>query len=272
MKIKNQILFLMLILPILTLGQSISPSTFNSIGASFKSSNAGLDINIGESITGPISNNNSIVTQGLLQPNNFTLNLKLYLEGFYSGNGLMNNGGMGGCLYKVGVSTNSNDVDTIRLTLVDKISLESVETAKAILQTDGSANFYFHGATEGFYYLKLNHRNTIETWSASPVLLTNEGTYDFTAFQNKAYGNNMTETFDQMGWAFYSGDVADALQNVGHQDGIIGMEDYLSMENAVFNTYVGYLTEDITGDGVSESLDYMLMENNKFYLILSTSP
>ncbi len=268
MLLKIKIFFVITLLknPLLTFSQSISPSTFNSIGTSFQTSYAGMDINIGEPITGQISNANSQITQGLLQPNNFTLNLKFYIEGFYTGNGLMNNGGLGGCLYKLGASSNPNDVDSVRLTLIDKTTHEPIETSTAILKTDGTVNFYFHGATEGYYFLKLNHRNSIETWSSNLVLLTNEGNYDFTLFQNRAYGNNMIETFDQMGWAIFSGDISDAATGtVGIQDGVVESQDYSDMESAVPITLLGYHGEDITGDGVVESDDYSLMENAVYY-------
>lgn len=260
----------------MSFAQSISPSVCNSIGTSFQTTYAGIDINIGEPITGPISNLNSQITQGLLQPNNFTLDVKFYFEGFYTGNGFMDNSGLGGCLYKVGASTNPDNVDSVRLTLIDKTSHEPVETSFAILQTNGMADFYFHGATEGSYYLKLSHRNTIETWSANPVLLTNEGEYDFTISANKAYGNNMTETFDQMGWAFYSGDIANTGSVlggiVGLQDGIVAASDYTELENALYSTQTGYVQADITGDGIVESADYVLMENNQYYTAIVIHP
>ncbi len=273
LKMKLHLAFYLLIIPFSTSAQSISPSVINAIGKSFQTSYAGMDINIGEPITGPISTPNSQITQGFLQPNNFTLNLKFYLEGFYTGNGLMNNSGLGGCLYKVGASSNPNDVDSVRLTLMDKNSHEPIESSTSILKTDGSVNFYFHGATEGYYYLKLNHRNTIETWSANPVLLSNAGTYDFTTFQNKAYGNNMIETVDHMGWAIFSGDISDAeTATVGLQDGVVESQDYSDMETAVPITLLGYHVEDITGDGVVESDDYGLMENGVYYTRVAIKP
>ncbi len=253
--------------------QTISPNIINSLGSSFQTNSSGLDINIGEAITGLISNNNQQITQGFLQPNNFTINVKLFLEGFYTGNGLMNNYGAGGCLYKTGNSSNPNNVDTVRLTLAHKITHENIESAFAILQTNGSANFYFHGATEDQYYLKITHRNTIETWSASPVYLSNYGVYDFTIAQNKAYGNNLVSTFDQMGWALYSGDINNTTtNNIGIQDGIVQFSDYSILENALYQTKLGYTVEDITGDGVVESADYVLMENNYYYSIIAMRP
>ncbi len=253
--------------------QSISPSAFNSIGTSFQTPYAGLDINIGEPITGLISNNNNIITQGLLQPSINRMNIKVYFEGFYSGNGLMDNSGFGGCLYKVGASTNYNDVDTLRLTLVDKVTLSIIETATSIININGLANFKFNSSVENSYYLKLNHRNSIETWSAIPVYLQPENSYDFTTAKNKAYGGNQILTFDSLGWAIYSGDISDAATaTVGLQDGVVESQDYSDMESAVPTTLLGYHIEDITGDGVVESADYGLMENEVYYTRVIMSP
>src|SRR5256885_6553975 len=83
----------------------------------------------------------------------------------------------------------------------------------------------------------------------------------------------MTETFDQMGWAFYSGDISDASTGVvGVQDGVIESQDYSDMENAVNIILTGYVYEDITGDGVVESSDYSLEENNVSSIIFSIHP
>jgi len=268
------IFFLIFLICINNLGaQQIFPAVKNACGNHFQTINGGIDFNIGEPITGLISGNNKQVTQGLLQPNNFNLGIKIFLEGFYSGLGMMDNFGDGGCLYKLGISSDPTDVDTIRMTLLNSLNHLPVETSTTILKTDGYANFYFHSSTEGFYFLKINHRNSIETWSASPVLLTNGGVYDFTDAINKSFGNNETLTFDNSSWAVYSGDISDAsTSQLGLQDGLIQFRDYAFIETGVQMTKLGYTIEDITGDGVVESDDYVLMENNVYYLITLSNP
>ena len=49
-------------------------------------------------------------------------------------------------------------------------------------------------------------------------------------------------------------------------------QDYSDMENAVMVTLLGYRPEDITGDGVVETLDYSILENNVFYIIHTIHP
>ena len=48
--------------------------------------------------------------------------------------------------------------------------------------------------------------------------------------------------------------------------------DYNLLEIAVSNTYLGYNTEDLTGDGIVESADYVLIQNNSFYNLIIIRP
>jgi hypothetical protein len=198
-------------------------------------------------------------------PQNVTLNLKLLLEGYYSGGGLMNNFGSGGCL-AVTSGQAFNNSDTIRVSLVDSASHATVADTFAIMQINGTMSLSFPGVANGNrYFLKVLHRNALETWSSHTVPFINGvGTYDFTTAQNKAYGNNMVNSNDNMGWMIYSGDISDpgypGIQ-LGHKDGIIEAQDYLDMENAVSVIKSGYVPEDLTGDGLVEAQDYLIMEN-----------
>jgi hypothetical protein len=201
------------------------------------------------------------------------VHIKLFLEGYYlvgSGGGYMNdNGGNGGLLHVLNYSPNFNDVDTVIVSAMEPVPPYGlIESQTGILQLNGSLDLEFSSAlTDGqTYYFKVNHRNSIETWSAAPVTITSPvTTYDFTAGQSQAYGGNQSLTFDNMGWAIYSGDISDIVLGVGYQDGIIESQDYGDMENAVYVTLLGYVPEDITGDGIVESSDYGLMENNVYF-------
>jgi hypothetical protein len=179
----------------------------------------------------------------------------------------MNNSGLGGCLFINNISPDPDDVDTINITLVDPITLADVEKVAGILHVDGNIHVRFSSniIPGNVYYLKLNHRNSIETWSSNPVLFSYTTNYDFTTSASKAYGNNQSDLGDG-NFAFFSGDISDgATATVGIQDGVIESQDFGDMENAVYITYLGYTVEDITGDGIVESADYGLMENNVFF-------
>ena len=203
------------------------------------------------------------------------VNIKMFLEGYYTGSGMMDNYGSVGLLNLLGISPYSQDVDTVIVSAMDSTTFEEIDRKSGILKTDGTVNINFTSpvAVGEYYYLKINHRNTIETWSSVPVYMTGNSFYNFTDSLTKAYGNNMIQTQDQLGFAFYSGDISDAgLGMVGLQDGLMDGQDYSDMENAVYNILTGYITEDITGDGVVEGLDYSIMENNVYYVIYLIRP
>lgn len=212
---------------------------------------------------GSVSNTNHLAKLSSLP--SVTLNLSMFIEGYYTGGGLMNNYGNGGCLYVNGMSANPTDADDVYISLMDPFSpFGEVEQQPGILQTNGTVSVTFTSAvvSGNTYYIKVMHRNALETWSSAPVLMSATTTYNFTTAATKAYGNNMIQTFDHVGWAFYSGDISDPIFGLGSQDGIIETQDYLDMELAIGSTFSGYTLEDLTGDGVVESSDYALMENN----------
>jgi hypothetical protein len=196
-----------------------------------------------------------------------TLNVKVFIEGYYSGNGLMDNGGAGGCLFVNGIpGATANDADTLRITLIDPGTLNAVASQQGILHVDGTISVSFtNPVTVGTaYYIKITHRNALQTWSATPVTMAATTNYDFTTAANKAYGSNQIQSFDAMGWLIYSGDISDANDQglgLGYQDQIIEAQDYLDMENAVGIIKVGYVYEEVTGDGIVEAADYLIMEN-----------
>jgi hypothetical protein len=249
---------------------------FNGVSASFTVDNAGqitATVPVGAS-TGLISVTSACGTGN--SPVNFifnglvSLNLKLFLEGYYqpgiASGGLMDNGGSGGLLKVLGYSANVSDVDTVYVSVMNSITYALVEKKAGILKTNGSLSVTFSASVLAgtSYFIKVNHRNALETWSSAAVLLTS--LYDFTSLQNKAYGNNMVQTYDAIGWAFYSGDISNAGTGaVGVQDGVMESQDYSDMENAIAISLTGYVYEDITGDGVVESSDYSIMQNNTYY-------
>jgi hypothetical protein len=186
-----------------------------------------------------------------------TLNLKLFIEGYYSGNGLMNNYGYGGCLYVNGFSSDPNDVDTVNVSLMDTTTLVLIESQTGILKTNGNITCTFSQRVIGnAYYIKINHRNALETWSSTPILMNSITTFDFTTALSKAYGNNMIEVHVGA-FAFFSGDV--------NQDLSIDSIDIALIEISVYNTDIGYVATDITGDGIVESSDWGLEENNIYF-------
>jgi hypothetical protein len=195
-----------------------------------------------------------------------------FLEGYYD------NGHLNPALLNCQIlHANAEQADSITVELHSTLNTSVVSASfKTILSTTGKAYCVFSltgGLLTNSYWLVIRHRNAMETWSASPILISARTSYDFTIAQTQAFGSNMVMTNDAAGWAFYSGDISDPLQGgVGYQDGVIESQDYSDMENAVYLTVLGYTIEDVTGDGVVESADYSIMENNVYFTIVAQRP
>jgi photosystem II stability/assembly factor-like uncharacterized protein len=128
-----------------------------------------------------------------------------------------------------------------------------VDQATEVVNYHGFSTFEFNNAPTGSYYAVLKHRNSLETWSAAPMLLNAAGnySYNFTTSASQSFGSN---TILKSGvYCNYSGDV--------NQDGIIDASDLATVENNVGNT--GYLSEDVTGDDYVDAADVAIVENNQ---------
>lgn len=109
-------------------------------------------------------------------PVNTTLNLKIFIQGFYIGGGMM-----------------ASVIDPSNPLLSDSITVELrsssdpsqiIAIRKGIVSTNGTVAFYYSSAIgNNTYYLVVKHRSTLETWSKNPVYFPVGGaiTYDFTA-------------------------------------------------------------------------------------------
>jgi hypothetical protein len=186
-----------------------------------------------------------------------SFNVKLFIEGFYIGGSQMN-----ASIDPVG---SPGVCDTVIIQLArDATPYDILFADTGLVLTNGIGVFEFPaGVSTNSYYIVVRHRTGLETWSANPVSFSSTTTYDFTIGQSQAFGNNLVETFDNMGWAIISGDISDAGSSlVGIQDGLIESQDYGDLENALSIYLTGYVPQDITGDGLVESADYSLMENN----------
>ena len=149
------------------------------MGKTFQTPSAGMDVNIGEPITGLVSNGNLQVTNGFLQPQMITLNLKAFIEGFY--NSTTNK--MRAILYENNISADSTACDFITVQLHDAVQPNLVvDAVKALLHKEGNAEFFFpYSVMNHSCYIDIKHRNSLETWSKTPVLFDKPViSYDFT--------------------------------------------------------------------------------------------
>ncbi len=176
------------------------------------------------------------------------LNIKLFIQGFYKGGGMM-----------TAVSSPSSlplICDNITVELHEAFSPYAIAyTTTASILVNGDRTFsYPPGIFGNSYYIVIKHRNALETWSALPVLFNSTViNYDFSNAQNKAFGNNLAALGDGS-YALFSGDV--------NQNGIIDYDDYDYVKDASSYFYTGYIVDDLTGDWIVESADFSVVENN----------
>lgn len=107
-----------------------------------------------------------------------TLNLKLFMEGYYAGNGTMQP-----VLFNNGLSNDATACDSVTVQLRQAVSPHALfETKKGLLHTDGTIQVSFSNQSFNHsYYLAVKHRNSLEVWSKNTVLF-NAATivFDFT--------------------------------------------------------------------------------------------
>ncbi len=222
--------------------------------SSVNGTNNALLNNIGAPVSG---NGGSLYGMGTAQ--NVLINLKLYLQGYYSSGGFMKP-----VLMNQGVSAQSNETDTLVVELHDPATFAMVNSKKVLLLTNGtiSANLTH---TPGSYYLAIKHRNSLQTWSAAPVTINGASPlYDFTLSANKAMNNNQVMIETGL-YAFYTGDL--------NQDDFIDGNDYPSFDSDAFNgiAFV-YIATDFNGDGFVDGNDYPLFDQNSYNGINSAHP
>ncbi|NVO18930.1 MAG: PKD domain-containing protein [Bacteroidetes bacterium] len=189
-----------------------------------------------------------------------TLSLKVLLEGLYAGNGQMN-------------KAQDAQGDHFGGTTADKLTIElhtatlpyntSITFNDLDLFTNGSVVSNVPGNYNSSYYLVVKHRNSMETWSATPVSFSNSAIhFDFTSAQDMAFGNNLK--FLGGYYAIFAGDA--------NQDGIIDGSDMSLIDNASTLILKGYYTEDVNGDGIVDGSDMSLLDNNSTAIIRLKRP
>jgi len=188
------------------------------------------------------------------------VNLKLFIEGYYTGFGTMasvkNN--------QDGVSP-LNEVEDITVELHNPASPYGVlHTTTATLKTDGTAVAIFASSPSGSFYIAVKNSNALQTWSATPQ--TVGGTplaYDFSTAANKAYEDNMIDVGAGV-FAFFSGDI--------NQDDVIDGSDATDLDLDIFNSEFGARNTDLNGDGSVDGSDATYFTNNQFNSVFAHYP
>ena len=128
---------------------------------------------LGESFISENIVNANVNSQGFQQPEIPQFQLRMFIQGFYIGGGFMN---------AVADPINAPLVtDTISFSLMsNQLVPVTIFQKNVLLSTDGFCNLTLPSfAYNQNYYLKINHRNSIETWSKLPIQLKTFNKYIF---------------------------------------------------------------------------------------------
>ena len=191
---------------------------------------------------------------------NTIVNLKLFLQGYYTGGGQM----QPVLLNQNVAGATATQTDTITVELHDAASPYAlIASTKTVLNTDGTATANFTSVS-GSYYIAIKHRNTLQTWSANPVSVGGvPAIYDFTTGVNKAYGSNMISTAGV--WTLYTGDI--------DQDEFIDGNDFPGFDTDILNGVTSvYIATDLNGDGFVDGNDFPLFDANILNGVQSVHP
>lgn len=183
-------------------------------------------------------------------PSQTTLNLTISVEGFYNI-----------------VSGRLSIRDTLTAYLRSTVSpFNSVDSSRAVIDSiNSSGQFLFANVYSGSYYIALEGRNIIETWSRTGgeiILAGSANNYDFTVSQSSAFGNNLTLKGSR--YCIYSGDI--------NNDGIVDAADVAVADNDAFEFVTGYVDSDVNGDMITDASDVQIIDNNAFNIVTRITP
>jgi len=199
--------------------------------------------------------NNNIVlkqaTTSLQSSSDKILTLNAYIQGFYND------------------VSNSMIPDTMTVNIRNTSSpFQVIDSKKAVLNSSGQGIFTFTNVfNDAPYYIQLQHRNSIETWSSSPgqMFSGNSLTYNFSDVQSKAFGNNQILVDNSPSrYAVYNGDV--------DQDGAVNLVDLVEINNDAGSFTSGYIPTDVNGDNLTELSDLIIAYNNAVSFVVVLSP
>jgi hypothetical protein len=186
--------------------------------------------------------------------------LNLFLEAMYSGTNTMV-----AAPFNADAVSPSSIADTITVNLHQSVVPYSLAySVRTTLNTNGVANLSLPNWAYGnSYYLVVKHRNSVETWSASPVLMNDSIAYSFTSSASQAFGSNIASLGNGK-FAIFSGDI--------NQDGSVDFNDYPELDISSNNGNLGYYVTDLNGDASVDFNDYPIIDINSNNGIILARP
>ncbi len=195
-----------------------------------------------------------------IPPSNVNFTINAFLQGLYLGSGVMT-----AAPFNADGISPTNIADTITVELRDPSNQSLSYSAIVLLGTNGTCNVSLPAATNGnSYYIVLVHRNSIATWSATPVTMAANGSsYNFTNSASQAAGSNLADLGSGI-FGIYAGDI--------NQDGSIDFNDYPALDIASSAGVLGYDANDLNGDASVDFNDYPMIDINSSNGIIVATP
>jgi hypothetical protein len=152
---------------------AISQQAVSAAGSTSAAQNIELSYTLGECFITQQSAGALTNAQGFQQPEIPQLQTKLFLQGFYAGSSSM--------LAVANPLNMPQYTDTVTLSLIAGTPPYSILWTKSVLlKTDGTLAVWLPAQLyRKNTYLKINHRNHLETWSKTPHLLRTFNTIKF---------------------------------------------------------------------------------------------
>jgi hypothetical protein len=191
------------------------------------------------------------------------LKIHCFIEGFY----YVNIGNMRQAQDASGPRYASGITDKILVELHNATSPYGIihEYDSVCLFVNGTADISNLGSNIiGPYYVVINQRNSIETWSANPVNFSSSSPIicDFTNSVSQAFGNN--EKLMGSIYAILSGDAI--------HDRIIDGSDLAVADKDSSTLHDGYNQPDFNGDVIVDRTDMALIDNNSSNIVRVQKP
>lgn len=183
------------------------------------------------------------------QASTINYSVRVLMQGYYLGGGKMSP-----LLHLLGASS-LTVTDTVTVELHNASNpYEALYSFTDTIRSNGNISCIFPAGAAGSHYVVVKHRNSLETWSASPQTITGGGSYDFTTNSGQAYGSNQVNLGGGV-FGIYSGDI--------NQNESISNADKILLQGVLSDFPIGvYSIYDITGDGFVDEDDLRIMQNN----------